>query len=117
MSAIRSLAAAFAALACLAAPAAALAAPTGLFGNTLTITSADGKVTKVEANADGSYSRTNPAGEKATGTWSETGDQICFAHSDGRPPICIAKITQKVGDTWQAEIGGKPMTLTIVAGR
>lgn len=111
--------AAIAATLCLTTPLAAQAAPDGLFGNTLKITLASGAVLKVLVNADGTYSRINPDGSTATGTWAETGDQLCFTavKPEPKPAVCMAKITQSVGATWTAQLGGGAATLTIVAGR
>lgn len=108
-----------AALVCLAAAPGAFAAPDALFGNTLQVTAPDGTAIKVLVNADGTYSRNDASGVTVTGTWTETGDQICFTAVKPvpRPEACTAKITQKVGDTWTMNISGTPATATIVAGR
>lgn len=106
------------AVAALAFASFAAAAPDALFANTLQITTADGAVLKVLVNADGTYSRTSAAGV-VTGTWAETGDQMCFTplKPEARPATCMPKITQGVGASWTITVGGKPATAAIVAGR
>jgi hypothetical protein len=117
MSNLRALAAA--AVLSLVAPLCAQAAPDALFGNTLQITTPKGAVLKVLVNADGTYQRIAPDGSTVIGTWAETGDQMCFTpvKPEPKPATCIPKITQAVGATWTAQIGGGTATLTIVSGR
>jgi hypothetical protein len=111
------LAAAAAALAL--AATAAQAAPDGLFGNTLQVTTPDGAVLKILVDKDGTYTRVNPDGATSSGTWAESADQICFTRVKPTPgqPVCLHKITQHVGDSWTDQAGGTDLKLTISAGR
>lgn len=118
MYASRVLAAAAGGVLLLAAASAVQAAPDVLFGNTLQIATAKG-VLKVLVNADGTYSRVGPDGSTVSGTWAETGEQLCFTAQkpEPRPAVCMPRISQGVGASWSAQLGGGPVTLTIVSGR
>jgi hypothetical protein len=98
---------------------AAQAAPKALFGNTLQIKLANGTVLKVLVDADGTYSRIGPDGSTVTGTWAETGEQICFTPQkpEPRPAVCMPRITQAVGATWSIQLAGGAATAMIIAGR
>jgi hypothetical protein len=111
--------AALAAVMALAAPMAAHAAPTGLFGNTLQITTSDGAIIKVLVDKDGTYKRVNADGTSSSGAWAETADTICFTPMTPapKPATCLHKITQGVGDSWTDKIGSTDLKLTITAGR
>ena len=78
----------------------------GYYGNTVVITSPDGKVTKSKVAADKTYSTTTPDGKTMKGTWAWQDDKVaCFTQTDpapaaGQKPLCLPIDAHKVGDKW-----------------
>jgi hypothetical protein len=91
-----------------------------LYGNTLQVTFADGVVAKAHFNADGTYSETRGA-STVKGTWTAADGKMCLTQVEpagGPVNFCTPEITHKVGESWTATgPGGKPVSLTLVAGR
>lgn len=110
-----------AALLCAIAPAAA-GTWTGVYGNTITSTYADGRVVKVYVEADHTYSILLPNGAKLKGTWADGDGQSCFTLTDpppapGAKPSCFPLKEYAVGDTFSGEDVTGKYTGTISAGR
>ncbi len=86
------------------------------YGNTVTVTNAEGAVINYYMNEDGSFSMS--AGETmAEGTWRIDGDNICLTVG-GEETCSPLDNSRSVGDTWEAQdADGNTITLSIVAGR
>jgi hypothetical protein len=97
-----------------------------LYGNTLTITAADGSKSTVLINQDGSWQQQFANGTVLKGTyaWKDTAT-ACFTivtpppKDPNAPPFCPGNQTaHAVGDTWTMNgADGKSTSLTITAGR
>ncbi len=110
-----------AALLCAATPALA-DTWTGVYGNTITSTYADGRVVKVYVEADHTYSILLPDGAKLKGSWADADGQSCFTLTDpppapGAKPSCFPLKEYKVGDTFAGEDVTGRYTGAISAGR
>ena len=81
----------------------------GYYGNTVVITSPDGKVTKSKVAADKTYTTTTPDGKTTKGTWAWQDDKVaCFTQTDPAPaagmkPLCLPIDAHKVGDKWDVK--------------
>ena len=93
----------------------------GIFGNTVTITDANGAITSVLINEDKTYTVKTPDGAEVPGTWEVADGQACFnaADADGNPTqTCSADILGKgVGDTWTATDDNGESSVAVVEGR
>ena len=106
----------------LATATATLAAPafadtmSATYGNTVSVTTADGSVVNYYMNEDGSFSMA--AGDTTVdGTWRLDGDDICLTVG-GEETCSPLDNSRSVGDTWEAtDADGNTITLSIVAGR
>lgn len=89
--------------------------------NTVTLTAADGKVTKVLYNGDGTMAITNPDGSKGTGKWAVKDGKLCVTLDQGPTAgkeSCNPLVERKVGDTWDAKLAdGTTAKAALVAGR
>ena len=87
------------------------------FGNTVTVTGADGMSVNYYMNADGTYSMT--AGDMSiNGTWTEGDGQICLTPEGGEAACSPLVDGMGVGDSWEGQgSDGSTITLTIVEGR
>jgi len=97
----------------------------GLYGNTATSTSPDGKTYSFYFNQDGTYKMRTPGGHIVTGfiTWKDA-QTACFTVTDPPPkpgdtgncrPFPVA---HHVGDVWvEKDSEGVPYTNTVIAGR
>jgi opacity protein-like surface antigen len=90
-------------------------------GNTVTLTAADGKVTKVMYNAGGTMDMVAPDATKGTGKWAVKEGKLCVT-LDAGPTAgkenCNPFADHKIGDTWQVPLAdGTTSTATLVAGR
>lgn len=96
----------------------------GYYGNTVVITSPDGKVTKSKVNADKTYSSVLPDGTQTKGTWAWKDDttacftQVTPAPAAGTAPACFKIDAHKVGDTWSTKTpdGKAEIKYGLVAG-
>jgi len=98
----------------------AQATPTGLFGNTLNILTAEGVSIVIYVNADGSYTGVLNDTAPLGGSWVETGGQMCMTQTIpfAAPVNCGPTIAQSVGASWSvARPDGQSNQFTIVAGR
>jgi hypothetical protein len=110
--------------AALALAGAAHADMSGLVGNTVNLSGANGFSVKVQLHPDGTYQTTTAQGT-VKGTWKADGAQLCYTQTDpapaaGRPnPFCVQGMDgRKVGDTWtQPGPGGATMNGTVTAGQ
>ena len=93
----------------------------GVFGNTVTITDANGAVTSVLINEDKTYTVKTPDGAEVPGTWDVADGQACFDSADAEGNAvhtCSADILGKEpGDTWTATDDNGEATVSIVEGR
>lgn len=115
------------ALALLAVSTAASADPfEGLYGNTATSTSPDGKTYTFYFNPDGTFENHNPGGMVVKGTYAwKDAATACFTVTDPAPrPGENASncrpfpVTHHVGDVWiEKDSDGVAYTNTIKAGR
>ncbi len=93
---------------------------TGVYGNTITSTYADGRVVEVYVDADHTYAIALPDGARLKGTWADAGGQSCFtlaAPPPGAKPSCFPLKDYKVGDTFSGEDATGKYTGVISAGR
>jgi hypothetical protein len=99
----------------LAGPAAAGLVDT-FFGNTVTVTTANGATMRYHFEPDHTYALITPDGATVLGVWEE-GDGLCLTPSGGER-TCFPAAPRNVGDTWQG-VGpdGVAVTLTLTAGR
>lgn len=121
-AAMKSTVLAVVALPLLAAPPAFADTWTGVYGNTITSTYADGRVVKVYVEPEHIYSIVLPDGKTLKGTWANTGGQSCFTLTDppptpGAKPSCFPLRDYKVGDTFTGEDATGKYTGVISAGR
>lgn len=87
------------------------------FGNTVTVTTAEGAVASYYMNADGTYMLM--AGEvHVTGAWTEHDGQVCLTPDDGEEACSPLTDGKGVGDTWEGQASdGSDVTYAIVAGQ
>lgn len=116
-----------AAVAFAASAAAAIAADDPMasrYGNTVVVTTADGKeFARTYYNADGTYSRKAAAGE-SKGTWKMEGANLCGAQTEPAPPAGTAPTclpfpgVKNVGDSWDVTLpDGTKLKATLQKGR
>lgn len=93
----------------------------GVFGNTVTITDANGGVTSVLVEEDNTYTVKTPDGAEIPGTWEVSDGQACFNAADAEgnaTQTCSADIIGKgPGDTWTASNDAGETTVAVVEGR
>ncbi|HTW36626.1 MAG TPA: hypothetical protein VMD53_18555 [Rhizomicrobium sp.] len=96
-----------------------------MYGNTVTITGSDGAKVTTFVNQDMTYEQHGPNGTVVKGTyvWKDA-TTACFTQTDPAPagnaqPLCLQnQMAHGVGDTWTVNgMDGKPVTVTITAGR
>ena len=81
----------------------------GYYGNTVSVTTPDGKVSKSHVNADKTYVTKNPDGTTSKGTWAWQDAKIaCFTQTDPAPaagakPLCLPVDPHKAGDNWSSK--------------
>lgn len=87
------------------------------YGNTVTVTYADGSEVHFYMNEDGSYSMATADGT-LNGTWAIDGENICL-HPEGGEASCSPLVEgMGVGDSWTGEgADGSEIMLTITEGR
>jgi len=96
-----------------------------MYGNTVTITGADGKSSKAFVNQDMTWQQQMADGAMLKGTYNWKDDSTaCFTQLDPAPkpdsaPLCLKVESHNVGDTWTAKgSDGKVMTTySLSAGR
>lgn len=93
----------------------------GRYGNTVRITSKDGKLTRIYYNPDKSVTVMRPDGGVITGAWEIEGAELCVSASVMLMSVkrCLPFVPdKKPGDTWtQKGPDGDDVTIAIVAGR
>jgi hypothetical protein len=90
---------------------------TGVYGNTITSTYADGRVVKVYVEADHTYSILLPNGQTLKGNWADTDGKSCFTLSSGGTPSCFPIKDYKVGDSFGGSDPSGSYTGVITGGR
>jgi len=82
----------------------------GYYGNTVNITSPDGKTDKAYVNQDKSWERKNADGSTMKGTYevSADGKTACFTQKEPPPaadakPACFPTDSRKAGDKWETK--------------
>lgn len=88
------------------------------FGNTVVVTTADGRSARYAFNPDHSYTAVLADGRAQAGRWSVEGDQFCMT-PNGEARTCqpTPPPGKRVGDTWQAGDADAPITVSIIRGR
>jgi hypothetical protein len=97
----------------------------GYYGNTVNITSPDGKTDKAYVNADKSWERKNADGAAMKGTYEVAADgkSACFTQKEPAPaadqkPACFPTDSRKAGDNWETKDDKGAVTKwSITAGR
>jgi hypothetical protein len=97
----------------------------GYYGNTVNITSPDGKTDKAMVNADKTWERKNSDGATMKGTYEVAADgkSACFTQKEPAPaadakPACFPTDSRKAGDTWETKDDKGAVTKwSITAGR
>lgn len=105
-------------IACAAmAGAAAAEGIDGWFGNTVTVTNANG-VSRFLFNQDGTYTMIPASGAAVSGAWVLQGDQLCLTPA-GQAQACYPfDGGHAVGETWTMRAGeGQSATIALTAGR
>lgn len=78
----------------------------GVYGNTIAVTDADGGQSSYHFSEDGTYTSTSADGSETSGTWVLTEGQVCMKEpgADGAEvENCSTDLIGKtVGDTWEA---------------
>ena len=95
-----------------------------MYGNTITITGADGKASKAFINPDMTWERHMPDGSVSKGSYAwKDADTACFTATDPAPkpgdaPACAKMGPHNVGDTWtDKDASGSTETFALTAGR
>jgi len=96
-----------------------------MYGNTTTITTSDGTKVMSFVNPDMTWEQHGPNGMVVKGTYAwKDATTACFTQTDPAPapnaqPLCLPnQAAHNVGETWTvAGMDGKPVTVTITAGR
>jgi len=87
------------------------------YGNTVTVTTAEGVQIHYHMNEDGSYDMITPEGT-ISGTWAIDGDNICLTPAGGEAGCSPLDNDRGVGDSWDATAAdGSAITLSITEGR
>jgi hypothetical protein len=97
----------------------------GVYGNTITISGADGAKLTIFINQDMTWEQHAANGTVLKGTYAwKDATTACFTQTDPAPksaetPACFPnQMAHNVGDTWTVQgMDGKPATLTLTAGR
>lgn len=115
---IKRLAAGIAIAAALAAGPALADTVQNSFGNTITVTYANGTVVRYLFNADNTFSVIAPDGTTTQGAYAIADGQICLTPQGG-DRACTNYVGDKnVGDTWtQTATDGTEVTVALIAGR
>lgn len=115
-----------AALVALASVAQAADPFASMYGNTVTITGADGTKVTSFVNQDMTWEQHMPDGMTVKGTYAwKDASTACFTQTDPAPKspdqetVCLPNQTaHNVGDSWSVPgRDGKPVTVVITAGR
>jgi opacity protein-like surface antigen len=110
----------------LAGAAQAADAYASMYGNTVTITGADGAKTTTFVNQDMTWEQHAADGKVVKGTYAwKDAATACFTQTDPAPAspdkatTCLPNQTaHNVGDSWSVPgMDGKPVTVAITAGR
>jgi hypothetical protein len=95
----------------------------GYFANTVACKYANGDVTKVMVDANGTFMVMPTGHPSSTGTWADDGKTVCYTQTSPAPgpnqkPVCNSSESRKVGDSWAVTdpFGGQ-CTATLTAGR
>jgi len=95
----------------------------GYFGNTVSCKYANGDVTRINANQDGTFTVVPTGHPQSKGTWKDDGSTVCYTQTDPAPdanmkPVCNSSQKRAVGDSWTVTdpFGGQ-CTATLVAGK
>jgi hypothetical protein len=95
----------------------------GYFGNTVACKYANGDLTKVMVDANGTFTVVPTGHPSSTGKWVDDGKTVCYTQTSPAPgpkdkPVCNSSELKKVGDTWAVTdpFGGQ-CTATLTAGR
>lgn len=91
------------------------------YDNTVTLTTADGAVTKIHYNKDGTMATVQPDGSKGTGKWAMKDGKLCVTLDQGPTAGkegCNPFVERKVGDSWEVTLAdGTKAKAALVAGR
>jgi len=118
----RALSIGLAAAACALANGAMAGDMTGYFGNTVMCKYANGDVTRVTVNQDGTFKVVPTGHPSSTGTWKDDGTNVCYTQTDPPPTpdmkqVCNSSQARKVGDSWDVtDPFGGHCTATLAAG-
>jgi hypothetical protein len=95
----------------------------GYYGNTVSCKYANGDVTKVTLEPNGTFTVVPTGHPTSTGKWVDDGKTVCYTQTNPAPgpndkPVCNSSDPKKVGDTWAVTdpFGGQ-CTATLTAGR
>lgn len=95
----------------------------GYTGNTVACKYANGDITKVMVEPNGTFMVMPTGHPSSTGTWVDDGKTVCYTQTSPAPapnqkPVCNSSEARKVGDSWPVTdpFGGQ-CTATLTAGR
>ena len=92
------------------------------YGNTTKATNAQGEVTKLWYEADGTFTG-EAQGNMIKGTWKIDGDKVCLTQTDPAPEPdaptnqCNPVTAHNVGDSWEIGEGEQQIKIELLAGK
>ncbi len=108
---------------CLLASGAQAGDMSGYFGNTVSCKYANGDVTKIYAQADGTFTVVPTGNPQSSGTWKDDGSTVCYTQTNPPPganmkPVCNSSQARAVGESWAVTdpFGGQ-CTATLLSGK
>jgi hypothetical protein len=110
-------------VACAFASGASAGDMSGYFGNTVMCKYANGDVTKVTVEKDGTFTVVPTGHPSSSGTWKDDGTTVCYNQTTPPPgpnqkPVCNSSQARKVGDSWEVtDPFGGHCTATLAAGK
>ncbi len=106
-----------------AAPAAYAGDMSGYFGNTVLCKYANGDVTKIYVEKDGTFSVIPTGHPQSSGTWKDDGSNVCYTQTNPAPgpnekQVCNSSQARKIGDSWTVtDPMGGTCTATLAQGK
>lgn len=105
------------------APSAFAGDMSGYFGNTVLCKYANGDMTRVYAQKDGTFTVVPTGHPQSSGQWVDDGTTVCYNQTTPLPgpnekPVCNSSQARKIGDSWPVtDPFGGTCTATLVAGK
>ena len=106
-----------------AASAASAGDMTGYFGNTIVCKYANGDVTRIHVEKDGSFTVVPTGHPQSSGTWKDDGTNVCYNQTNPAPgpnekQVCNSSQPRQIGDSWTVtDPMGGICTATLIKGQ